>query len=240
MANTQQMMGVELRFRPLPDAVIWTAVFTALWDWEPRLVPSHVDRLTDLEVEEPEPWSDSQQATLAQRLAQGRYFSWLLFREDDEETGMQILRRQSELELSIRAPRPDEDAAKGLLRLLALLEGTALPALVMVYAGGSKDAELAMQGLHGLQDVPPLLYLDEWAIDRVGGRVAIRRLPIPAHVAPGGLLLVVRPDPWQPSTAEERARIKVIRQQLGISPEHPLVFAPSPGWGFAAGEGDSS
>ena len=97
-----------------------------------------------------------------------------------------------------------------------------------------------MQGLYDPGDVPPLLYLDEWAIDRVGGRVAIRRLPIPAHVAPGGLMLVVRPDPWQPSTAEERARIKVIRQQLGISPEHPLVFAPSPGWGFAAGEGDSS
>lgn len=240
MANTQQMMGVELRFRPIPDVGIWAAVFAALWEWQPRLVPSHIDRLTDLEVEESEPWSAGQQTTLAQRLAQGRYFSWLLFRQDDEETGMQVLHRQSEVELSIRAPRPDEDVANGLLRLLTALEGVALPALAMVYAGGSQDAELTMQGLHGLQDVPPLVYLDEWAVERIGGREAIRRLPVPAQAAPGGLLLVTRPMLWQSPTAEERARIKVIRQQLGISPEHPLVLAPSPDWEFTSGEGDNS
>ncbi len=238
MANTQQMMGIELRFRPIPDAGTWTAVFGALWKWEPRLVPSHIDRLTDLEVEEPEPWSAGQQTTLAQRLAQGRYFSWLLFRQDDQETGMQVLHRRTEVELSIRRPRPNEEAASSLLRLLAALEGIALPALAMVYAGGSQDAELTMQGLHGLQDVPPVFYLDEWAIERIGGREALRRLPISAQAAPGGLLWVVRPVPWQPPTAEERARIKVIRQQLGITPEHPLVLAPSPGWGPSSGEGD--
>lgn len=240
MSNAQQMMGVELRFRPMPDADAWSAVFSALWAWEPRLVPSHVDRLTDLEVEEPEPWSGAQQTNLAQRLARGRYFSWLLFRQDDEETGIQILRRQNEVELSVRAPRPDEDAATRLLQLLVLLQGAATPALAMAYAGGSQDAELTIQGLHGLQDVPPLVYLDDWAIDRIGGRAAIRQLPVPAHLAPGGLLLVVRPDPWQPSTAEERARIKVIRQQLRITREHPLVLAPSQGWGFASGEGDDT
>lgn len=226
MTDPQQMMGVELRFWPLPDVGAWTAVLAALWAWEPRLFPSHVDPLTDLQVEQPEPWNSGQQAVLAQRLAASDTFSWLLFREDDEETGMQVVRRRHEVELSIRVPRPDDSAAESLLRLLAALAGSVLPVIGMAFAGGSDDAELTMQGLRKLQDVPPLLYLDEWALERVGGRERIDRLAVPTQAAPGGLLLVVRPDPWQSPTARERARILAIRQQLGITHAHPLTLAP--------------
>ena len=226
MMHQQQMMGVELRFWPLSDAGAWDSVLSALWAWEPRLLPSHVDPLTDLQVETPEPWNSSQQAALAQRLARGDTFSWLLFREDDEETGMQVAHRPHEVELSIRAPRPDDSAAESLLRLLAALSGSVLPVLGMAFAGGSDDAELTMQGLFKLQDVPPLFYLSEWALQRVGGRERIDRLAVPAEPAPGGVLLVVRPVPWQALTAKERTYVTAVRRGLGIFHDHPLRLAP--------------
>jgi hypothetical protein len=226
MAKKRQLLGIELRFRPYPAAQTWKQTLNALLAWEPQLRPTFVDKLSDPNAEEPEPWSEALADDLAHRCATEAFTSWLLFREDDEEIRLAVSRREVEVQFSLVAPRPAKDPVQYLFELLKGLSTGARPALGMLFDAESDDAEVIMQGLRGLRTVPPLLYVDLQASNYIGGVARLRNAPCETLDAPGGgVLLVIRRSLWRQPSPEEQARIEAVAKYLGISDANPLVLS---------------
>jgi hypothetical protein len=181
---------------------------------------------------EAEPWSTGRAPELARRLANENNLAWMLSREDDEVAGITMRRKEDEVEMSIRLPWQSQKPLTGsgvpdeLLRLLHALESSVCPALGMAYDANSPDAEMIMQGIHGLKGIPPCLYLDARSAACAGGIERLRRAPCETRNAPcGGILLVIRPLPWGPPSPEEQNLIIAVRNYLGITPDKPFVLA---------------
>jgi hypothetical protein len=226
----ERVLGVDLRFWPDPLACErWESALAAVLGWEPRLQPTHVDRLSDTDAEEPEPWLDSYWEVLARKCASEERFAWLLSRVDAERIGMSVARRGAGVEMSLAVPRPPRDLRSYFLALLEALRGVAPPAIVALFARGSDDAEVMLQGLRGLKDLPPWLYLDARALLRIGGVTRLRDAPCEVVDAPGGLLLVSRSSPWGAPSTQERERVEASKRYMGMSAAHPLVLAEPEG-----------
>ena len=228
----QPLLGIELRFRAGPPPQAWEGVLQATLAWAPQLQPTHVDRLSDMDALEAEPWSTGRVSELARRLANESNLAWMLFQADTEVAGITMRRKEDEVEMSIRLPWQSEkpSASSGvrdeLLRLLHALESSVCPALGMAYDANSPDAEMIMQGMRGLKDIPPLLYLDAGSAACAGGIERLRRAPCETLDAPcGGILLVIRPLPWGPPSPEEQNVIIAVKNYLEITPDKPLVLA---------------
>jgi len=83
---------------------------------------------------------------------------------------------------------------------------------------------VVMQGMAGLMQIPPLLYLDCEAAEVAGGAAFLRGAPCTAVDVTGGLVLISRPDPFQPRRAE-LARAQAVQEYLGVSRDNPLVLS---------------
>lgn len=224
MTAEEQKLAVELRFRPHPSAAAWSGLFASLLAWEPRLRPTHVEKSEHYHLDEPEPWTPEMAAELAARCAGEDRFAWTLL-NPGEGCAMTFDRRSVEVAVSLALPRPASPPTFFPTLLEALREGIR-PSLAMLFDLYSRqDAEVMSQGLRGLKTVPPILYLDAWAVERAGGRARLRNAPCEVLETPdGGLLLVTRASLWEPPTAAEAERQRAVQQHLGASEEHPLVF----------------
>src|SRR5438067_552157 len=102
----RQQLSIELRFRPHAVYEEWVRLYNALLVWEPRLQPTHVDRLSDIHATGPEPWQETEIAELALRCSGDTPFTWTLLKLDDSNFGMTVERRRCEVAFSIAVPRP--------------------------------------------------------------------------------------------------------------------------------------
>jgi hypothetical protein len=225
MTDEKRVLGIELRFwpDPLPEER-WAGALASVLGWEPRLQPTHVDRLTDLDAQEPEPWLDSYWKELARKCASEERFAWLLSRADAERIGMSVARRGAGVEMSLAVPRPPRDLRSYFLGLLEALKGVAPLAIAALFARDSDDEEIMSQGLRGIKDLPPWLYLDARALKRIGGITRLQDAPCEVVDASGGLLLVSRSSPWGEPSLEEKERVKASKRYLGIRAARPLVL----------------
>ena len=223
-AFKQDILGIELRFLHNTFSELWVQTLNTIFVWDPSLLPTHIDRLSDIDAKEAEPWSRSLIEEIAQRCATKQRFAWMLFREDEGEIGMSIALREDEVEMSMGLKRPTIDLVDYFQNLLIALEGKISPMLGMLFDRNSPNAELVMQGLRGLKDVPPLLYLDAQAIEIAGGIDWLRTSPCEKIDMPGSGLLLVTRLPWGNPSPEERRNIKALKQFLGIANSNPLVL----------------
>lgn len=235
MTAGERVLGIELRFwpDPLPEER-WSGVLASVVAWEPRLHPTHVDRLSDLDAEEPEPWLESYWEELARRCASEERFAWLLSKADHERVAMSVARRGAGVEMSLAVPSPPGDLRSYFLGLLEALKGAAPLAMAALFARGSDDAEIMLQGLRGLKDLPPWLYLDTRAIGRIAGVDQLRNSPCEVLDAPGGLLLVIRSSPWGAPSREEKEKVGAVKRYIGVSAWRPLVLDGRPESGGGA------
>lgn len=225
MIAAERVLGIELRFWPDPlPTERWSAVLTSVLAWEPRLQPTHVDRLSDLEAQEPEPWLESYWEELARKCAAEERFAWLLSRADHERIAMLVACQGVGIETSLAVPQPPRDLRSYFLRLLEALKGAAPLAIAALFSRDSDDVEVMSQGLRGLKDLSPWLYLDMRAIERIGGVDWIRGASCEVIDTPGGLLLVSRPSPWGAPSGEERKKVEEVKRYLGMSELRPLVL----------------
>jgi hypothetical protein len=226
MTAHRNILDIELRLRPNGSPAAWEAMLAALMDWNAQLVPTHVDRLSDLDAgEAPEPWTAVLAARLAQRCAKGGHFAWELMREDDDDVGLSVSGRAHEIQLSLALADPPSDLRDYFFGLLRVLPPARQPALAMLFDRYSDDAECVMQGLRGVSIVPPMLYLDAQAIATAGGAAHLRAAPCRIADGPaGGILLVMRASIWKHPSASDRKTIVAVAQHLGITPANPLVL----------------
>ncbi len=222
------ILGIELRFRPGASDARWLGALEALLAHEQRLRPSLVDRLSDADAQGPEPWHDALLPELARRCAGDELSSWSLLRADDPAVGVTVARWQAEVAVSIALPEPSRPVPEYVAGLIEALAGTVAPALGMAFDRATADAEFVMQGLRGLRDVPPLLYLDARSAARTGGVAHAREAPcsvIELNRGSSGLILVVRVLPWGEPAAAARADIERVRRFLGVTATTPLILA---------------
>ncbi len=222
-----ETLCVGLRFRPDPDPAAWRRTFDALVAWDGALAPTNVHRRDDPEASPDEPWSDALWPQLARRAARDRWWSWGLERREGAGTSIDVGRGELEHEVDVALNRPAAgDVAARVGDLLAEIRdrGGVAPALALVYDCDGPDAELAMQGLRGLSEVPPLLYLDARAVERAGGRHRVVGAPARVIEVPGGGLILVTRDPWAPPSGQAAAAVRAARAWLGIGDDEPLVL----------------
>jgi|SRR2546423_11501707 len=225
MMTEEQKLGLELRFRPKNSAAVWSGLFASLLAWEPRLQPTHVEKPSHRYLQEPEPWTPEMVAELADKCAGKERFVWTLLGVD-EGFAMSFERRLVEVAVSIAMPRPSAPLPSFFLTLLDALQGSIQPSLAMLFdLYSNQDAKAVWQGLRSLGDVPPILYLDEWAVERAGGRERLHNAPCEVLDMPdGGLLLIIRLSLWDAPTAADIERKQAVEQHLGVSKERPLLF----------------
>lgn len=224
---SQDALCIALRFRPEFSSEQWARTLAGLLAWEPALRPTHVHRRDDSEALPLETWADDLWPELAHRLAEKPSWSWGLEHRDGSSTSLDIGRGLHQNDALIAVDRPGEDVVEYFLKLLDAVRGGAEPALAMLYDCSSEDAEFVLQGLHRLEGVPPVLYLDERALQRVGGKQHVLRADGRIVEAPhGGLIIQVR-DPWRPPTRHQEQTAAQVGRVLGIGPTGPVSFLDS-------------
>jgi len=221
--SSEQILGIELRFWPEPDAGRWFAALKSVLRWEPRLRPALVDRLSDLDAAAAEPWSDALWPELADRCADERRSAWMLFSDDDDRFALTVRRLEDEVEFSITAAPTRPDPADDVLALVEELAASVPPALAMAFDRKSDDAKFILDGLRSLTDVPPLLYMDAGAVDSVGGIEHLTTAACEVRALADGGALFIRRSPWEAPSVEDDATARC----LGIENGRPLVLLRS-------------
>jgi hypothetical protein len=216
-------LGIELRFRIDTRVVPWGHTVASVLAWAPELSPTHIDRLSDAESDGPERWSDALWPELARRIASSPGTVWGLTSERGRRS-MTWVRRRAQVECSIAVPREKGSPTTELVSLLTMLEAGVRPALAMAFDDAT-DAALMLQGLHALDAIPPLLFLDHTSLARIFGARA-RGAPCETMELPSGLLLLVRPDPFARPSKEDEVRTREVARWLGIKKTAPLRLAP--------------
>jgi hypothetical protein len=222
--ENQHNLGIDLRFSPEANPELWRQIFDGIIEWEPRLRPSEW-----LEASDPEqfrqPWSAQAATDLFQRCAQHLALARIIEAETGPTGAITVRSRKSEVAILIALPRPDEALHRYILDLLGRLATCKLPTLGMMFDLNAKhDAEVIFQGLSGLIQVPPYLFVSARAVEAIG-RERVKSVPCTVQIAPGdGLLLISRPDPWIRRIGNELRRARAVEQHLGISPKEPLVL----------------
>ena len=80
MSMQSRKLRAELCFRPAPLPEQWLKVLHLVCEWEPRIVPRTVERLSDRDWKgQREPWTDAHWEQLAQRCAAETPTAWSLF-----------------------------------------------------------------------------------------------------------------------------------------------------------------
>lgn len=228
MAAQRRILGIELRFRLSAALEVWETTLSTLFTWESRLQPTHVNRLTDLDVDEPQLWSNDLARELARRCANGQRFSWVLLREDDRGSTVMVSRWPSEVKISVGLPEPTSDSVALLLGLLNAFQNVYRPALVMLHDLGDDEGEFRREGLVGLSDLPSILYIDLDAVVLMGGKARVLAAPCETLETPdGGVLLICREMFWGPLSDADQANLAELRHYFGITPETPLQLLPA-------------
>jgi hypothetical protein len=223
MSSTDSL-ALELRFRPTGQAETCERLLAAIVAWAPSLRPATVLRLADPEQRE-QPWSPSLCSTICQACAESVQDGWLLAAADGPIGAITLDIHRKELRCSLAMPRMAGNLIDALLSLLETLQSSYGPAVAMAFdLKNSVDSELVLQGLSGLTQLPPLFYLDWRSVAIAEGVDHVRMAPCIVLDAPGGLLLELRADPWQPLTNNDRIRIAAVERHLGMAPGKPLVL----------------
>lgn len=196
----------------------WADLLRRIEEWDQNTRAGSLNRLTDPDPPEEEPWTPARAAEAVTRLAEGRQFTWELFGADDSELGVSLRVLRDYVEVGVTVKRPD-DPSKRVAELLRVLDGELFPHLTLAWARDTEDDELLMEGLHRLANAPPLLFLAAPILDRLGVRTALTAAA-PAIEIAGGLLLAIA-DPWK-KDAEGKKRRKAIARVLGITASSPL------------------
>jgi hypothetical protein len=222
--TSPSFLGIELRFRVDPRVVPWAHTIAGVLAWEPELAPTHLDRLSSADADGPEPWSDALWPELAHRCASVPGTAWTLSQERGRRS-MTWVHRRLQVECSLAVPRPRGAAVKHLVALLAALESGVPPALAMAFDGDSRDVGLMTQGLHAVDELAPLVFLDRLTMERLVGPREGRVAPCEVVELEAGTVLVLRPDPFARRTREDARRAREVRRWLGIAPRAPLRIA---------------
>jgi len=222
--ENSQKIGVDLRFRPNSSAAHWQHIFQAIVAWEPRLRPFEWVELSDPDRVS-HPWSEAAATDLYMRCATHTATARIIEADSGPTGAITVRVLKSEAAMLCALPRPAQTLDSYFLSLLDYLQGGSLPALGMMFDLEAKhDAEVIFQGLRGLEQVPPYLFLDSAAVE-VLGREKVISAPCKVLDAPGGILLISRPDPWARRIGDELRRARAVEQHLGISTSAPLVLA---------------
>lgn len=225
MSANEKIVDIELRFRPNASAAFWEDLFEDLTAWNPQLVPDRVDRLSDLDGDEEEVWTPGHLTELAHRCAARQRFGWDLLNAAYNESGITVSGKADEVQLSLALADPSPDPVEMFRDLLTRLPAVARPALGMIFDRYSEEAECVSQGLTGLSDLPPILYLDEKCVSQLGGGPFFEKAPCKTMSAStGGILLKLRQNIWKPPTSKEKQALRAVKRYLGITAEKPLVL----------------
>jgi len=217
------VLCIGLRFRPEFTLEQWTRTLRAILEWEPSLAPTHVHRRDDPAAVPREPWTDALWPELSSRLAGPKPFSWGLEHLDGVETSLDAGRGLHQNDVLIALDKPRGSLVRRFESLLAALQGAAVPALGFLYECQGPDAELAMQGMQRLDRLPPVLYLDQRAAERLGGLPRLRDAPADVHPSPGGLIIELR-DPFDAPSPDDQRRAESLAAYLGLAEDRPLSF----------------
>jgi hypothetical protein len=220
---------IGLRFRRGgATASQWEQTLRGLLAWDPALRPTALHRRDEPGGAPDEPWSDGRWPELARRCAIGGSWSWGLENRTGSGTSLDVAGGQHQVEILIAVDRPGDDLAAAFEALLDAVRGGAEPALGFLYdCADPGRGEFVFQGLHRLEQVPPLLYLDAAALQTLGGRHKLSAAPCRQVDTTGGGLLLDVADPWRTSTAT-RERSAEVGRVLGISAASPASFLDAP------------
>jgi hypothetical protein len=100
MSSGAPLLGVAMRFRPQSSAELWGRIVTAILAWEPRIQPTHVERLTDPDGQVVR-WSPATLEELGRRCAQADNFAWLLFPKKARELGIYVSSSDREVHIDL-------------------------------------------------------------------------------------------------------------------------------------------
>lgn len=219
-------LGLELRFRreARDDADTWARALTSIAAWNAALRPVNALRLNDPD-QQCIPWTPAVADAIIRACAAGGPAGWMLNGPDDGPGAIKLHIGGDEVQISLALPRPGRSLPDALRDLLYSLNGHRHLAVAMAFDLNDRaDAELVLQGLHGIDRIAPLVYLDEAAIRCAGGRQHVLAAPCVVGPAPGGLLLEVEADPWRAHRDARLQRAAAVARYLGIRPGNPLVL----------------
>jgi len=225
MSKQIKTLGIELRFWPNKHAAVWEALLVALWSWDPALCPQVFQVTIGEEMLLPgeRSWEESRVDGLARLCAGQAEFAWILGGKPDHY--MSCEGRGGRISIGIQIPAPKQPVANCYIDLLHALSDTLLPALGMLFHYEDLNASFDRQGLRGLSDIPPLLYLGADAVAQLGGREKLRQAPCEVReTSGGGLLFIVRADPFGKSSKKDHVLTAAVSKFLGISAETPLIL----------------
>lgn len=219
-------LGLELRFRRNADADAdaWSRTLDRIAGWNAALRPLNAVRLDDPE-QRYLPWTRAMADAIAQACEAGNIAGWMLTGPGDGPGAITLQIGGDQLRLSLALPRPACSLPNALRELLDALNPQQSPALAMAFdLFDQTDAEVVCQGLHGIDRITPLVYLDIAAIHRAGGRQYVLAAPCAVTPAQGGLLLEVESDPWRTPREQRLQRASAVARHFGIRPGHPLIL----------------
>jgi hypothetical protein len=214
MNESTPILAVDMSFRSRADIPLWEAALHSLIEVDPGFDPARLERHR-LEPGEPEPWSDAFIPELARLCSTSTPTMWRVFREGDSRS-LTVSANQNEVKLTLTLPSPGEPTAR-FLEVIDACPSDLRPVLATGFEPSSADdTELLLQGLDGLRQVPPLLYLDCAAVERLG-RASLESSPCEVRrLDHGAVLLVTRAAPLEPPTEADIVASKQIAQALKI------------------------
>jgi hypothetical protein len=95
----------------------------------------------------------------------------------------------------------------------------------MAFDDSSTDAAFIAQGLHGIEDVPPLLFLDREALERIGRNPGTA--PCDVVDVESGSVFIVRPDPFEQPSDDDLRRVRAFKKWIGMASGAPLRLLPT-------------
>ncbi len=210
VGETNLLAQLSLRFRP--GAAAWAEVWKALAEQSDALEPTHVVRVSEPASTAATRWTEALAEELERSLSAGQPVDWSLSpREPNASIRVRFMRRQVFVDIQLRWDVP---SASALLRSWIAAMPVALgPAMAFAF-GRMRDEHQSQDGLDGLTDVPPVLYLDGRAVDVVG-RVRLEAAPCRIEPLRGGLLLVCEDDLRLSTSNEAYALRRAMAAHLG-------------------------
>ncbi|HEY6033645.1 MAG TPA: hypothetical protein VIV58_05275 [Kofleriaceae bacterium] len=204
-------LRVSMSFPPGRSALQYERVLARLVAWRPDLAPRTLERPSDPDAPD-EPWRDARWPEVAALCAGDRLRTWNLLAD---RGAISCSRKPTSVEIKLVIPRPSAEPAAELARLLSMFELGDVPALVLGFDPASLDGRLLFQGLHGLEDVPPLMFVDRTIAAMLGGERRLAGGPAELRPVAGGLLISTRPV-YGGGSSDASARTRAMAKLLGL------------------------